>query len=253
MNVIIQNTSVFKDAIGAISELIDEGKLRFEKDGLKIKETDPTMISMVSFDFKKDNFEKYEIEENAEIAVSISQFNQVLRRLNADNKLQMEYKKEKNTIDLIILGGANVKKFSLPVLELENKKIPDINLDFEISVEMNKKILGEVILDASVVGETLVFAADKDKLSFFSEEDMNRVEMDLDKKNEDVFSFDYTSDMEKLKSKYSLEYLKKMEKGGKLSDVVKLEFGNDYPMKMSFTDKDKKVLISYVLAPRVED
>jgi len=253
MNVTIKNTSIFKDAISAISELIDEGKLRFDKDGLNIKETDPTMISMVDFHFAKGNFSQYDIEEDQEIAISISQLNQVLRRLNADNKLQMEYIKEKNMINLIILGGANVKKFSIPVLELETKKIPDINLNFETVVEMNKKILSEVILDASVVGETLSFVADKDKLTFFCQDDMNRVEMDMDKKNEDIYSFSFTSPLDKLKSKYSLEYLKKMEKGGKLSEIVKLEFGNDYPMKMTFADKDKNVSISYVLAPRVED
>ncbi|MCK5476430.1 MAG: hypothetical protein KAI55_00750 [Candidatus Aenigmarchaeota archaeon] len=253
MDVIIENAGVFRDAISAISELIDEGKLRFDKEGLKIKETDPTMISMVDFKFSAKNFSKYDIEENQDVAISISQLYQVLRRLNSDNKLQIQYKKEKNVIDFILIGGPNVKKFSIPVLDLEDKKIPDINLDFEISVEMNRKLLSEIILDASVVGETLSFAADKETLNFFSEEDMNRVEMDLDRKNEDIFSFKYTSSVDKLKSKYSLEYLKKMEKSGKISDIVMLEFGNDYPLKMSFTDKEKNIVIAYVLAPRVED
>ena len=253
MNVTIENTGIFKDSISAISELIDEGKLRFDKEGLKIKETDPTMISMVDFNFSKKNFSDYDVMESRGLAISISQLNQILRRLNADNKLKIECMKDKNTFDLIILGGANVKKFSIPILELENKKIPNINLDFETVVEINKKILSEVILDAGVVGETLSFAADKDKLYFFSQDDMNKVEMDMDKKNEDIYFFSFTSSLDKLKSKYSLEYLKKIEKGGKLSDAVKLEFGNDYPLKMTFENKDKSVSISYVLAPRVED
>ncbi len=53
-------------------------------------------------------------------------------------------------------------------------------------------------------------------------------------------------------SKFSLDYMKKIIKGGKLSDVVELHLGKDYPIRVVFRQKDKLEL-SYVLAPRVED
>ena len=55
-----------------------------------------------------------------------------------------------------------------------------------------------------------------------------------------------------LKSQYSLEYLKKMIKASRLSKHLVLEFGNDYPMRMSFQVIDK-LSLSFVLAPRVQD
>ena len=46
--------------------------------------------------------------------------------------------------------------------------------------------------------------------------------------------------------------LKKMIKAGKLSKNIVLEFGTDYPMRLSFRMLDKMSL-QFVLAPRVEE
>ena len=56
----------------------------------------------------------------------------------------------------------------------------------------------------------------------------------------------------KVRSKYSIEYLKKMIGASKLSDVVELGFNKDYPLKMDFKAVDK-LLLSFILAPRVEN
>jgi hypothetical protein len=55
-----------------------------------------------------------------------------------------------------------------------------------------------------------------------------------------------------MRSRYPLEYLKKMMKASKFSDKVLLEFSNDYPLKLIFKDIDK-IHLSFVLAPRVEE
>ena len=56
----------------------------------------------------------------------------------------------------------------------------------------------------------------------------------------------------KIKSKYSVEYLKKMIQGAKLSDRVKIQFNHDYPLKIEYNAIDR-VLLSFILAPRVEN
>ena len=57
---------------------------------------------------------------------------------------------------------------------------------------------------------------------------------------------------EKVKAKYSIEYLKKMIGAGKLSENVELKFNKDYPLKIDFKAVDK-LLLSFILAPRVEN
>ena len=70
-------------------------------------------------------------------------------------------------------------------------------------------------------------------------------------KPDDVTSIK-TSSSDKFKAKYSLEYLKKMIAGGKLSENVSLHFNNDYPMKLEYKVKDR-LSLSFILAPRVDN
>ena len=51
-------------------------------------------------------------------------------------------------------------------------------------------------------------------------------------------------------SKYSIDYLKKIIKGSKLSDSVVVQFGQDYPLRIDYNVIDKMSL-SFILAPRV--
>ncbi len=58
--------------------------------------------------------------------------------------------------------------------------------------------------------------------------------------------------MDKIKAKYSIEYLKKMMNGAKLANKVGIYFNNDYPLKLEYKTVDK-VMLSFILAPRVEN
>jgi DNA polymerase III sliding clamp (beta) subunit (PCNA family) len=55
-----------------------------------------------------------------------------------------------------------------------------------------------------------------------------------------------------VKAKYSLEYLKKIIKGSRLSDKVRISFNKDYPLMVDYKVTDK-LQLSTVLAPRVSE
>src|SRR3989338_1471474 len=58
------------------------------------------------------------------------------------------------------------------------------------------------------------------------------------------FNFPATAEA-KVKSRYPLEYLKKMIKAGKICDRAKISLGNDYPLRMDFVSELCR--ISFVL------
>jgi hypothetical protein len=61
-----------------------------------------------------------------------------------------------------------------------------------------------------------------------------------------------TESEDKIRAKYSIEYLKKMMGGSKLSDEVTIQLNKDYPLKLDYKSVDK-VSLSFILAPRVEN
>ena len=81
-------------------------------------------------------------------------------------------------------------------------------------------------------------------------------EGDLSKAEIEIMPDDKTridaSGNDEIRSKYSVEYLKKMIAGSKIADEVKIQFNKDYPLQLEFKSVDKAML-SFILAPRVDN
>jgi len=77
MDLVLKDVSVFKKSIEAISVLIDEAELVVGKDGLELKATDPSQISMIDFTLGKQAFEKFESEETR-LGLDLDYLNQIL-------------------------------------------------------------------------------------------------------------------------------------------------------------------------------
>ena len=80
-----------------------------------------------------------------------------------------------------------------------------------------------------------------------AEGDLNKARIDITSDEETTINA-----KEKVKAKYSIEYLKKMIQGSKIADNVTIQFNKDYPLKLDYMAVDK-VSLSFVLAPRVEN
>ena len=72
--------------------------------------------------------------------------------------------------------------------------------------------------------------------------------MNIEKGNEALLELNAGDPVQ---SRYSLDYLKKMIKGSRISDKMKLMLGKDFPLKMVFEGND--VSLSMILAPRVSE
>ena len=169
-----------------------------------------------------------------------------MRRASPKDMLTLEMENDRLKIEL---RSNTTRTFYLPIIELEDKeqKVPD--LKFPISVRTSSSILNEAIADVDVVGESVAFIAEPKKFILQAEGDLNQARIEI---KEDESTKISTSGDEKVKAKYSIEYLKKMINGSKLSDEVTISFNKDYPLKLDYKTVDK-VMLSFILAPRVEN
>ena len=91
--------------------------------------------------------------------------------------------------------------------------------------------------------------AEPKKLTIQAEGDLSKAHIEI---NENENTKITTDGSDKIKSKYSIEYLKKMIAGSKITDNVTIQFNKDYPLKLEFKEVDR-ILLSFILAPRVEN
>lgn len=244
----LEDVGVLQNSLTAISELISEGIFIAKPTGIHFTATDPTMVALVMFELKPAVFREYKAEADAEIAINIDSVLSILKRASSKDAVTLEIEKGTNKLN-ITLKGNSTRKFTIPLLEIEKGEIPEMNLDFPATVEMKSAIFSDGIADASIVGDTVILSAKDSLFNMASEGDMSNMNLHLDKSSEGVIAIKAISEA---RSKFSLDYLKKIEKATKLSDTVKLYLGKDYPLKAVFKAPEK-VEISYVLAPRVED
>jgi len=245
MKLVLIEPKYLKESISIISELVNEGRFKITPSSVELVAMDPANVAMVIFKLLSSCFSEYNVEKEIEIGINLNNLKQILRRAKINDILTLELADGRLKIEL---KSNTVRTFYLPIIDLEEKeqRIPELN--FSADVRTSAEILNEAIEDASIVGESVTFVAEPKKFSVRAEGELSKATIDVKQDAETQINIKEG----KIKSKYSIEYLKKMIAGGKLADKVSILFNNDYPLKLEYKAVDK-MMLSFILAPRVEN
>lgn len=235
----LDKPKLLADAIGIISELVSEVKIKLLEDGMSIVAVDPANIAMVIFKLPKESFSEYSAGEDT-WGVNLEDMKRVLRR--ASNASSIIFEQEENQLNISIYDKIK-RNFTLSLIDLdfEDKKEP--NLEFSGSIELNSEDFSKSIEDCLVVSDSCALICGE---NFFVIEAMGSL---------NSFKAEFSGDDTKIegiaKAKYSLEYLNKFIKAQKISNKVTLRFSENYPLRIDFPGE--KLGIGFILAPRVEN
>jgi proliferating cell nuclear antigen len=243
MKLTLADPRFLKDSISIIADLVTEAQFKITPDSIELMAMDPASVAMVTFKLLSSSFEEYDVKEEQIIALNLNNMKQVLKRAN-NCKLSLEL--ADNNLK-IVMKGRSTKTFMLPLIEVEDNERKTPSLNFEATIVTDSSVLTEVIDDMDIIGESVSFEVDKGIFRVSSKGDLSKANVDItaDEKTKIVADT-------KFKSKYSLEYLKKMIQGAKLAPQATFQFANDYPLKLEYKVLNKMQLI-FILAPRVEN
>jgi proliferating cell nuclear antigen len=244
MKLTLAEPKYLKESISIISELVNEARFKITHNAIELVAMDPANVAMVIFKLLSSCFTEYNVEEEQEINLNLGNLKQVLRRIKPNDILTLELKNNKL---IVTLKGKSTRTFSLPLIELEDKEQRVPELAFPVHIKTTTSILNDAIEDVEIVAESVAFEAMPKKFSIMAEGDLSHAHVEI--------NADATTKIEapeKIKAKYSIEYLKKMIAGSKIANEVTIQFNKDYPLRLDFVEMDK-VLLSFILAPRVEN
>jgi len=247
MRLTLAEPRYIKEPIAIISDLVNEARFKVTKDAIELVAMDPANVAMIIFKLLGSTFTEYDVKKDIEIAINLSNLKQIMRRAKPNDMITLEMDPSNKL--RIELRGENVRTFNLPIIELEEKeqKIPD--LKFAANVRIPSAMLNEAIEDADVVAESVTFQAEPKKFTINAEGDLSQAKIEISEGSNAKIRLEKD---ERVKAKYSIEYLKKMISGSKIADEVSISFSKDYPLKLEYKDVDR-VLLSFILAPRVEN
>ena len=243
MKLTLAEPKLLKDSISIIADLVTEAQFKITPDAIELIAMDPASVAMVTFKLLSSSFEEYDVKEEQTIALNLNNVKQVLKRAT-NCKITLELLEDKLKF---IMKGKTIKTFMLPLIEIEESERKMPNLNFEATVVTNSAVLTEAIEDMDIIGESVSLETDKNKFKVSSKGDMSKADVEIDSDDDTKIVSEG-----KFKSKYSIEYLKKMIQGAKLAPKVSLQFANDYPLKVEYKVLNKMQLV-FILAPRVEN
>jgi proliferating cell nuclear antigen len=241
------DSSLLRDSISTIGELIDEGIFKADKNGLGLIAADRAMVAVIDLKLPATIFDEFKVDKEQNIAINLTNLVSVLKRVGVNEKLEIELKD--NRLE-ITMRNSSTRKFTVPLLDINQEEIPPINqLDFKAKVKIKSDVLKSGIEDADIVSDSVVLEASKEGFSMKAAGDISSTELSLEKGDKALLDLSVT---EPVKSRYPLDYLKKMIKAAKLSNETNIRWSKDYPMRMDFSSVDK-VSLGFILAPRVSE
>jgi proliferating cell nuclear antigen len=247
MKVTIAEPEVLITSVATAAEIIDEGIFKFGKEGISLTAADRAMVAVIDLLISKDAFEEYDVKEEKEVGLNMTNFLSLLKRARGSDKVSLEL--AENKMILTIHNGTK-RRFTVPLLQITREEIPPIEqLEFKASVTLKPEVLEDAVKDASVITDAITFQATKDCFKISAEGDVSQTELELRQGDEGLVDIQVKEDS---KAKYPLDYLEKILKAANISDEVSLKFAQDYPMRIDFK-YEGKARISMVLAPRVSE
>ncbi len=236
----LDHPKLFSEVIGIISELVLEVRLKVSKEGLSLIAIDPANVAMVSFKLPNTAFSEIEVENKEVLGVNLESLKAVLRRVKIGSVLIIT--REENELKLQIKDRVT-KEFNLALIDVEGEEKEIPNLEFKSKIEMSSLDFSEAIEDCGVVADSCSFISESDKFIIQARGSLNSFRSQFSSDELNIIAED-------AHSKYSLEYLQKMIKATRLTEKVKINFSNDYPLKLDFITPF--IELSFILAPRVE-
>jgi len=237
------DAALLRECVEAVLAVVDEARLKIGESAWKVRAVDPANVALVDLELKRDTFDEYNAEGEAEgekvVGVPFDKLREVLRFAVGDVSLDIDNDK--------VALQSSAYAYTLTLLDPSSlraePKIPE--LEFSTRVVVDADDFKKVLKAAEKISDMVAIGVQNNTFFVEAEGDMETMRYSLHK---DELMHLSGSDCRSL---FSLEYLAAMAKGF-ASDTLTLYISTDHPLKIEFEIADGNGRVVYMLAPRIE-
>jgi proliferating cell nuclear antigen len=246
---VFPNASKFKNLTQVLSKVVDEAPLFFREDGLYSKSLSEDKTTMVVVTVPSVSFESIEIEEPVALKVNSREFHRILRRGTRNDFLELIVDSSSKVLRIIFRDKKTdvIRAFELPAVFEGIEDIGEPKVELPVKMEMVASDFKDIIADAKIVGEELLFSYSNDRVVVKAEGMGREYTCEL-KTGEPLISL--SSQVDDAEAKYSVDLLSATMKAASAGSTVSISFGRDLPMKVYFEIPEIGSLV-YWVAPRM--
>lgn len=235
-------SEALKKVVDVISTLVDEAKFSITSENINVKAVDPAHVAMVDLKLSKEAFDEYEATE-MEIGLDIAKFKEVLNIAKADDIISIKHDEDRNRL---VINIENITRWMslVDTAGMSDSKVPSLNLPVKVVIRTQE--LRQGILASKSVSDHITLTTNSNGFELSSEGDTDSVNLKLTKDLLEELKCE-----EDVKSMFSLDYFSQMIKSIS-SDIVTLNLGSDYPIRLEFEIANGNGSVNFLLAPRIE-
>jgi len=246
MELLYEDALIFKRFVDGIAVLVDEAEFIIDDNGLSLKATDPSQISLVDFTLPKNAFKKFEVKEPTKIGVDLNYLNQVMSRAKAKDALELTVSEDKSKLTLVF-SGSSKRSFLIPLLDIASAEIPLPKIDFDAEVKIRADALSDSFKDANLISTHVIFLVENDSFIVRANSSKGNLENIYNNKDDSVLSLKAKNET---RAMFPLDYLISMIKATSADTEVSVKLKSSAPIEFSYVIGEGKFV--YFLAPRIE-
>jgi len=246
MKLVLDKAGIFQKSIEAIAVLIDEAEFLIDENGLTLKATDPSQISMVDYSLEKKAFKEFDSKDKMKIGLDLDYLKQVMSRSKPDDELTIELDEGKSRL-IVMFKGTSSRKFDLPLIDISSAELPNPKIEFDAEVKMLASVLQDALKDASLVSSHVSLGVSGDKFVVKADSSKGNLDSITEKDKHNLLELNVKKDA---MSMFPLDYLQDMLKTAQSSTPILVKLKASAPIEVSYEIGPAK--IKYFLAPRIE-
>ena len=229
-SIVFQDPIIFRYLFSTISRLYDNVHFNVYKNYLKIIGIDPHDFCYMNLHMLRNFFRKYEIQSKLSFGIDITKLRSILPKISDANQIEIVFDAE--TVNFIISKDWKMI-FKIEYLNGSLDLPQPIQISYNASVIMKATDFSKLIDGASTISDEIIFSIQNDQFSIMSE-----------KKGHYFTGYpsqilEINNNAEHIQSQVITKYLSYISPLIKRCDRVKINLGENNPIKFDIFYRDK--------------
>ena len=241
---VMEDAKNMKNIVDAVVNIIDEGPVEINEEGLFLRAIDPSQIAMISLKIPKLAFTEYTVESPSVIGVNFSQLSKIMNRAKTGEKFVMS--SDGSTLIVEFLGAHKHRTFKIPLIETHELIRKELSIEPEATVSVEAGELKESLKDVGLISTYLTFVVDKNGFVIDVKGDTGNLQIEMPGNSLSKFEV-----KNKARASFSLQYMESIVKACPDHQNLTLYIKTDMPLKVEYNIDDAEIV--YFLAPRKEE
>ena len=240
------DANLFKKLYEAMCILVSEITWKISKDGIAMRQMDPSRVAMIDLTIKKEDFEEWNITTPGLVAFDAGYIKKTVfaKPFQKGTSIAIKIDGETNKISFVIKDN-RIRERSFSTLEASEEDVPTPKIAFHAKYKIIAKQIAEDIKELNGLSDHMIIIGTSESLQLKAEGDCGKGETTYTRGDENLLDIQVN---EESKATFSFSYLKDFIQPA-LSEMAILEFSTDMPLKVTLLTKFGE--LKYYVAPRI--